>query len=216
MTSERWYSRRPERMQQYTQATWAYDVRHTWSGRMAPANENGIQVTFDETNCYFILLVFVFFFHVAVSLIYCWLCAMEYAPWARALPTFIRYYFIRTRTLARTRQLKYSVWFVVCVFFSSQTHTCVTRGVDVTVNLYWRKTSSVYGNDSLCHVFAGPETIFKKHIMKRCQRQRRTEDTSSLKLLSFAAFFHLPYFFSPTFESNKSIKKLPDITFSDV
>lgn len=118
------------------------------------------------------------------------------------------YYFIRTRTLARTRQLKYSVWFVVCVFFSSQTHTCVTRGVDVTVNLYWRKTSSVYGNDSLCHVFAGPETIFKKHIMKRCQRQRRTEDTSSLKLLSFAAFFHLPYFFSSTFESNKSKKKI--------
>lgn len=46
-----------------TYAMWTLNTEqiHVWSGRRAPANGDGTQLTFDEMNSYFILLVFVFF-----------------------------------------------------------------------------------------------------------------------------------------------------------
>lgn len=153
-------------------------------------------IWWNELLLYFYL--FLFLFH---SLPSHWFMAgrvaMEYAPRARLQHL---YYFMKTRT--HSRQLKYFVWFVACAFFR---HTCVTRGVAVTVHSIVRKTSGVWKRQLVSRA----KTIFKKHLMKRRRRRRRrrTEDTSSLKLL-FSPPFSFSSFFSPTFESNKSIKKL--------
>lgn len=185
-----------------TRATWAdtYDIldRVGWPRQMEMAYNWHLM----KRIVTLFLLVSVFVSFVAVSLIYCWPCAMEYAPRARLQHL---YYFTKTGT--HSRQLKYFVWFVACAFFR---HTCVTRGVAVTVNLFVRKTSSVWKRQ----LVSRPETIFKKHLMKRRRRRqrRRTEDTSSLKLL-FSPPFSFSSFFSPTFESNKSIKKLQTYYF---
>lgn len=100
--------------------------------------------------------LFCFFFFVSfvgVSLIYCWLCAMEYAPRARVQHL---YYFMKTRT---ARQLKYFVWFVVCVL---QTHVCHSRSRR-NGGFCSQGKLRPYGNDSLCHVFLGPK-LFLRNI----------------------------------------------------
>lgn len=147
MTSERWYFQRPERIQHVSK--YSCDVnRHKrdrveWSRQMERAYKWHLTKRI-------VTLVYLFFFSFS-SLSSHWFiarCTMVYAPRVQHL-----FHFIKTKAHTHTRQqLKYFVWFVVCVF-----QTRVT--LEATVNLIAGKTSGVWKRQLMSCV-SRPENYF--------------------------------------------------------
>lgn len=212
-------SSRPERISQHMyrrnpHATCTDTHTHTWSGRLVSANGNGIRNWHLMKR---IVTLFYLFFCLLLlfSLSSHWFIAdgtMVYDA-LRALPTLILLWKRKCShtTHTHTRQLKYFVWFVVCVFQTRVSlEKCRCNGEFV------RKENFVAnGNDSLCHVFLGPK-LFLRNVVKRRWRWWRWTQRHVVVKTFFFVFCHLHFFCWHSNQTTSNWKKIQHITFSDV